>query len=135
MHAPLPLAPRSRAGASFDDVPCAVSLSHLVVVFEVVVPILTAFVFEQARRSAGDDPAPPSAAAAGGDNGSGAAGAADAGASAAQALPRRQASQRRGAAQGGHSSPSALLVMLFGLGLSGVLFDLALTWAGHMGIS
>lgn len=30
-----PPRPRSRGGQSFDDVPCAVLLSHLVLVFEV----------------------------------------------------------------------------------------------------
>jgi hypothetical protein len=127
----------SRGGQSFDDVPCAVLLSHLVVVFEVIVPILFVFFFDRAAAlwfgAASPPGRQPAADSAAGDAapGTGLAStwrASQSGVAAHSGNLRQRANPANSGAADAWILPSAMAVLLFGLGVSGVLFDVLLTY-------
>ncbi|PSC70786.1 conjugal transfer [Micractinium conductrix] len=124
----------SRGGPEAARIPCTVSLTHLVIVFEVVAPVLYAYYCDASAKQRTSGAGSAGAAAGGGAAArepsppGRAGGGASGGASTVGRLPERGALPAGPPAWAPRPrQPSALLIVLFGVGLSGVLFDVLCT--------
>lgn len=128
-----PPCPCSRGGVDASRIPCTVSLSHLVLVLEVILPVLFVAWFDSTAAAwfggsggGGNSSEAQHVPLGSNEAGPGAALAPAPGTSAA--TPRLEAPRRLAARRGAPPSyPSPLLALMFGLGLAGVLFDVLLT--------
>ncbi|KAL4420825.1 hypothetical protein ABPG75_010481 [Micractinium tetrahymenae] len=122
----------SRGSPHPSEVPCSVSLAHIILVFEVIVPILFVYVHDRSVSCLAARPAADSSD--GGTLGGG--GSSADGSSRSLAAAPAVVADRAGmvAAARPHGGPPVAVVVFFGLGLAGVLFDVLCTMHTRTGL-